>query len=161
MKLMSALFALTIGIILILFAFGYLSFSCDEKVGGSVTPEESTSKEKGMKEYNISKQKELNKNRQPCDTISFQEYVVNNFPGGTHLVEFDRTFTYNIPKPAVVYYKEKNKIYIFALIAKSKDGERFIEKKNVVGYESSFINLDSTKLGTAFFYLSLFSCNNG
>lgn len=161
MKLMSALLGLALGVIMILFALGYFSFSCEGPVGGGASPEESSSKEKSMKEYNISKEKELNKNRQPCDTIAFREYVINNFPAGTHLVEFDRTFTYNIPKPAVIYYKDKNKTYIFALIAKSKEGERFIEKKNVVGYESSFINLDSTKLGTAFFFLTLFTCNNG
>jgi len=161
MKLMASLFGLVIGILLILFAFGYLSFSCDERVGGSSSPELSGSKEKDIKEYNIQKQKEFNKNRTTCDTLSLQEFIVNNFPAGINLIEFDRTFTYNIPKPAVIYYKEKNKNYIFAMIAKSKEGERYIEKKNVIGYESSFINLDSTKLGTAFFYLALFTCDNG
>lgn len=161
MKLMASLFGLTIGILLILFALGYLSFSCEDRVGGSSSPELSGSKEKDIKEYNIEKQKELNKNRQPCDTLSLQEFIVKNYPAGTNLIEFDRTFTYNIPKPAVIYYNEKGKKYIFAIIAKSKEGERYIEKKNVIGYESSFINLDSTKLGTAFFYLTLFTCNNG
>jgi len=35
-----------------------------------------------------------------------------------------------------------------------------IEVKNIVGYDQSFIDLDSTELGTAFFYLVLFKCEN-
>ena len=31
----------------------------------------------------------------------------------------------------------------------------------MVGFESSYINLDSTKLGTAFFWLTLFECKDG
>ncbi|MBI2419537.1 MAG: hypothetical protein HYV28_16875 [Ignavibacteriales bacterium] len=45
---------------------------------------------------------------------------------------------------------------MYAMIAKSKeDDERLIEKKNITGYDASFIDLDSTELGTAFFYLTL------
>jgi hypothetical protein len=51
--------------------------------------------------------------------------------------------------------------YILALVATSRPGERLIEVKNIVGYDQSFIDLDSTKLGTAFFYLTLFDCNRG
>ena len=87
-----------------------------------------------------------------------KEFVLSNYPEGTYLVDFDKTLTYNIPRPAVIY-PDKYPGYIFGIIAKSKSGERFIEPKNIVGYDQSFIDLDSTKLGTAFFYLVLFHCN--
>jgi len=107
------------------------------------------------------KKKQSKKSSDPCDTLALKEYILEQDNDGTYLVEFDRTFTYNVPKAAVIYYfdKKKKSQYIFAVIAKSKQGERFIEPKNVIGYESSFINLDSTKLGTAFFYLALYECS--
>lgn len=120
----------------------------------------SGSKEQELKDYKIAIQKEQAKNRFPCDTIDLKEYILNNYEKGTALAEFDRTFTYNVPKSAVIYFKDTTN-YILAVIAKSKPGERFIEAKNVIGYESSFINLDSTKLGTAFFWLTLFECKDG
>lgn len=46
------------------------------------------------------------------------------------------------------------------IVAKSKEGERLIEVKNIVGYDQSFIDLDSTELGTAFFFLTLFECKD-
>ncbi|NLT50162.1 MAG: hypothetical protein GXX85_04510 [Ignavibacteria bacterium] len=115
---------------------------------------------KQIKSYNLEMEKKQTVSRQPCDTIAIKEYVIRNYPAGTHLIEFDRSLTYNIPKPAVLYFNGQRN-YVFAVIAKSKPGERNIEPKNVIGYESSFINLDSTKLGTAFFYLTLFRCDNG
>ncbi len=131
--------------------------------GGSGTegqkPETSPRKEHQIRSYNLKVQKEQAKKRRPCDAIALKEYVLNNYPEGTYLVEFDKTYTYSLPKPAVLDYKTGGGHYVFAVIAKSKKGERFIETKNIVGYESSFINLDSTKLGTAFFYLTCFKCS--
>ena len=120
----------------------------------------SASKEQDIKEYNLAIDKEQTKNRFPCDTISLREYVADNYGEGNYLVEFDRTFTYNVPKSAVIYFQDGAN-YVLAVIAKSKPGERFIESKNVIGFESSFINLDSTKLCTAFFWLTLFECRDG
>lgn len=120
----------------------------------------SASKEQDIKEYNLAIDKEQTKNRFPCDTISLREYIADSYGEGNYLVEFDRTFTYNIPKSAVIYFQDGAN-YVLAVIAKSKPGERFIESKNVIGFESSFINLDSTKLGTAFFWLTLFECRDG
>lgn len=138
-------------------------FSCSKKEsrnrGGKANAEFSSSKDKELRKYNLNVEEEESKNRTPCDTISFKQYLIENYPAGNYLVNFDRTYTYNIPKPAVLYYNYKGERYIFAVIAKSKVGERFIEADNVTGYESSFINLDSTKLGTAFFYLTLFDCD--
>ena len=88
------------------------------------------------------------------------EFVLNYFPEGTYLVSDDRTSTYDSPNPAVLYY-DQDKAYVFGVIARSKPGERLIEVKNIVGYDQSFIDLDSTELGTAFFYLVLFKCEGG
>ena len=132
------LLAFFIGIVLII-------VSCE--TGEQRTADEDPSKDKNIRRSNLEIEEGQTQDRFPCDTIALQEHIINDFPEGTYLVEFDRTFTYNIPRPAVV-------------IAKYKEGERLIEPKNVIGFESSYINLDSTKLGTAFFYLSLFKCED-
>ncbi len=132
--------------------------SCSEKKIEGDDAAHSNLKDKDIREYNLSIEKEQAAKRFPCDTLALEEYVIKNYPPGSYLVEFDKTFTYNVPKPAVLYYQSENAKFIFAIIAKSKPGERLVEKKNIVGFESSFINLDSTKLGTAFFYLTFFEC---
>lgn len=138
---------------------GLLLYSCKAKqVGGDAAT--STAKDVSVREYNLDIQKEQTKNRFPCDTISLKEYILKNYDPGTYLVEFDKTYTYSIARSAVIYFKDTSD-YILAVIAKSKPTERNIETKNIIGYESSFINLDSTKLGTAFFWLTLFECKDG
>jgi len=144
---------------LFLFSF-FLISACTSKSGEEGDAATSQSKDEELREYNLSVQKQQTQNRFPCDTISLKEYILNNYEAGTYLVQFDKTFTYNLPKSAVIYFKD-GADYILAVIAKSKPGERNIEAKNVIGYESSFINLDSTKLGTAFFWLTLFECKDG
>lgn len=149
-------------ILLILLGAVLLFISCES--GDQKTSDQSPDEDKKIRRSNLEIEEEQTQNRFPCDTIAVHEHIINDFPEGTYLVEFDRTFTYNIPKPAVLYYKNNSRsdsTYIFAVIAKSKAGERLIEPKNIVGYESSYINLDSTKLGTAFFYLTLFKCSGG
>ncbi|MCK7522195.1 MAG: hypothetical protein MZV64_33245 [Ignavibacteriales bacterium] len=59
--------------------------------------------------------------------------------------------TYNIPKSAVIYY-DKN--YILGIIAKSREGERLIEVKNIIGYDQSFIDLDSIETWNGFLLLN-------
>ncbi|NOX17746.1 MAG: hypothetical protein GXO87_05625 [Chlorobi bacterium] len=140
-------------------------YSCSEKKesrnrGGKANTEFSSSKDKELRSYNLKQKEKESGSRTPCDTIALRQYIIDNYPAGDYLVKFDRTYTYNVPKEAVLYYKKDGVQYIFAVIAKSKPGERFIETNNVTGYESSFINLDSTKLGTAFFFLTLFECSN-
>ncbi len=120
----------------------------------------SEQKDKDIQEYNIGVQKEQTKDRAVCDTLSLKEYIINNYPPGSYLAQFERTLTYNVPKSAVIFYKS-DETYVFAVIATSRQSERLIEPKNVTGFNSSFINLDSTKLGTAFLFLTLFTCNNG
>jgi hypothetical protein len=150
--------------ILVLF-FSILLISCgsEEKketpTGLNYNTNNSYEKENAIREYNLKVKEEQASNRFPCDTLLLLQYVLRNYPEGSYLVDFDRTLTYNIPHPAVMYYYI-NRDYIFAVIAKSKAGERSIEPNNIVGYDQSYINLDSTKLGTAFFYLTLFKCEN-
>ncbi|MCX7797271.1 MAG: hypothetical protein N2249_01445 [Melioribacter sp.] len=116
-------------------------------------------KEKEIREYNIDVAKEQAKKRFPCDTIALKEYILENYPPGSYLLENEPTTIYGVPKPAVIYFQDGGN-FVLALIVRSKESERFIEKKNVQGYESSFVTLDSTKLGTAFFFLTLFECKD-
>lgn len=122
--------------------------------------EYSPEKDARIQQYNLDQQKKLAGNRTLCDTLSLKEFVIENYPQGNYLVNTDKTLNYSIPKTAVVYYR-RDRSYIFGVIAKSREGERLIEPKNIVGYDQSFIDLDSTELGTAYFYLTLFRCQNG
>lgn len=129
----------------------------EQKEGGDAAT--SSSKEKEIRKYNLEVEKERAENRFPCDTIALGEYVMENYPPGTYILQNEPATIYGIPKPAVIYFKDGGN-FILTLIVRSKESERFVERKNVQGYESSFINLDSTKLGTAFFYLTLFECKD-
>ncbi len=145
-----------------------ISFSGCSKENKKVDEVKSTSQEIAyspdrdfdIQKYNIEVRKKQTAQRFPCDTISLMEFILNYFPEGTYLVSDDRTSTYDSPNPAVLYY-DQDKAYVFGVIARSKPGERLIEVKNIVGYDQSFIDLDSTELGTAFFYLVLFKCEGG
>lgn len=148
------------GIIMIFFAFALSS--CGQKEpspGEDGQAENSPYKDAELQRYNLERKKELSQNRTPCDTLAITEWVLNNYPQGTYLLYFDKTLTFNVPKPAVIYSRQDGATYIFGVIARSKPGERLIEPKNIVGYDQGYIDYDSTKLGTAFFYLCLFRCN--
>ncbi len=130
--------------------------------GCNRTSNDSSSKDASIRRYNMEMAKEQKgKQESACDTLALVEHIINEDTAGTYLVKFDRTLTYNVPKYAVIYHTDKKnkKQYIFAVIAKSKKGERLIEPKNVIGFSSSFVNLDSTKLGTAFFFLTMYECH--
>lgn len=121
--------------------------------------EVSSEKDKSIQMYNLEKMKRESKSRFPCDTISVIEHIINSYPAGTYLLKSDKKSIYDIPKPALIYYNDNDAgKFIFAILARSKPGERFIEPSNIVGYDQSFIDLDSTKLGTPFIYLVLFEC---
>lgn len=109
---------------------------------------------------NIEERKRRNPKRIPCDTIALMEYVINNYPHGSYLMDWDQSFTYSVPRSAVIYLREGGQQYVLALIATSRAGERVVEIKNLIGYDASFIDYDSTKLGTAFPYLTLFRCQD-
>lgn len=154
--------------LLIFIAAIIISFSGCSKENKKVDEVKSTSQEIAyspdrdfdIQKYNIEVRKKQTAQRFPCDTISLMEFILNYFPEGTYLISDDRTSTYDSPNPAVLYY-DQDKAYVFGVIARSKPGERLIEVKNIVGYDQSFIDLDSTELGTAFFYLVLFKCEGG
>jgi hypothetical protein len=120
----------------------------------------SETKDQDIQRFNLERKRDLSSSTSPCDTVSLIEYVLDTYPAGTYIVSFDRTISYNIPKPAVLYYNKEGGNMVFAIVARSRPGERLIEAKNIVGFDQSFIDLDSTKLGTAFFYLTLFECVN-
>ncbi len=169
------------GIIIALVIFWFIFKSCSGKsfidfVAGK-SPEKTASagdpsaqrevaydaaNDQSIQEFNLKVRKERARSRFAGDTIDLMEYVLNKYPKGTYLVDFDRTYTYNIPQSAVIYLKQSDGMYVLGLIAKSKGGEeRFIEKKNVIGWDQSYIDFDSTRLGTAFFFLSLYKYAGG
>jgi hypothetical protein len=140
-------------------------FSCggkkeENKNYKSLQVENSPQKDAEIQRYNLEVRKKNSTSRTPGDTIAIIEYVLNNYPEGTYLINFDKTLTYNIPQPALIYTNQESNIFAFGVIARSKPGERLIETKNIIGYDQSYIDLDSSKLGTAFFYLCLFQCLN-
>lgn len=150
-------------IIIVFFAFILSACREEKKENISVNYQErvelSSEKDASIQFYNIEKMKSESTKRFPCDTIRVLEFILKNFPAGTYPLKFDKTSIYDIPKHALIYYNDNDgSKYIFAMIARSKQGERFIEPSNLVGYDQSFIDLDSTKLGTPFIYLVLFEC---
>lgn len=153
---------------LIVFSFflfsSFVLFSCGNGAKDEGQSQEevaySPDKDNQIQQYNIDVKNKKSPNRTPYDTIAVAEYILANFPAGSYLTEFDRTYTYNVPKAAVIYLNRDGGNYVLAVVAKSKPGERLIELKNVIGYDASFIDYDSTKLGTTFFYLDLLKCAN-
>lgn len=149
--------------IFILLASLVLLFSCgkEEKKSDFQTSSEvafNPDKDSEIQKYNLELRKARSK-RFPCDTISVLEYVIENYPQGTYLLETDKTTINTLPKPAVIYFTDKDgRKYVFAVITKSRAGERLVEIKNLIGYNESFIDLDSTKLGTPLIFLILLEC---
>ena len=131
-----------------------------EKLSWSEGVEYSPEKDARIQQYNLEQQKKYAGQRTPCDTLALKEFVLDTYPEGSYLLDCDKTLSYSIPKTAVIYY-QKGGNYVFGVVAKSHEGERLIEPKNIIGYDQSFIDLDSTELGTAYFYLTLFQCENG
>jgi hypothetical protein len=139
-----------------------LAWGCGSEDGSSGNSQQqveySPEKDIDIQRYNVAAERKLSGESSPCDTFALAEHILNTYPAGSYLVPFDKTTSFSIPKHAVIYLRDG---YILALVATSRAGERLIELKNVVGYDQSFIDLDSTKLGTAFFYLTLFDCSSG
>jgi hypothetical protein len=146
----------------LILAVSLLALNCgsEESRTGDVRQQVEFSPEKDIdiQRYNVAAERKRSGTSSPCDTLSLAEYILDTYPAGSYLVTLDKTNSFSIPRHAVIYLQEN---YILALIATSRPGERLIEVKNIVGYDQSFINLDSTKLGTAFFYLTLFDCSGG
>jgi hypothetical protein len=150
-------------LLLLVIAASFMFYTCGKKTDDRTPGDDaanSPNKDAAIQQYNLSIKESQAGNRDPSDTLSLISYVISNYPQGSYLVNFDKTFTYNIPRLAVIYLEQSDGKYVFTVIARSKPGERLIEPKNIVGYNQSYIDLDSTKLGTAFFYLTLFKCEN-
>lgn len=119
-------------------------------------------------EFNLREREKLAVQRFPCDTLSLAQHVLDQAKTtgekGSYLMDFDKMFTYSVPSYATVYEKRRDTTYIFALIAKSRlmDNRdiRVVEPKNLIGFLQSYIDLDSTELGTALFFLTLYRCYN-
>lgn len=143
---------------ILLFALLLVACSDEENVTGS--SEFSAAKEAKIRKYNLEIEKGKRKSNEKCDTLALEEFILSYYPAGTHLMKINKKNIYDVPSKAVIYYKEpcNRQQYILACIVKSKECARLIEPNNLIGYESSFIDFDSTKLGTALFYLTLFEC---
>ena len=135
--------------------------SCGDGERITENPEYSADRERNIRKYNLEVAKEQSKTRSACDTLALEEYIIDHYPAGTYLLSMNKTSVYDIPRKAVIYYEDQcsRMQYVLACIVKSKECGRFVEPSNVIGYDASFINLDSTKLGTALFYLTLFECS--
>ena len=156
MKLVITIFFLTISIILFSCADG--GGRIEGKKSGIEDVASNPGKDAEIQRSNLEHRKKLAGEHFPCDTLSLVDFILKNYPEGTYLVDFDKTLTYSIPQSAVIYFDNK---YVLGVLAKSREGERLIEVKNIIGYDQSFIDLDSTELGTAFFFLTLFECRDG
>lgn len=141
---------------MLLAAFAFSIYIFSKKVVEIQKPDHGTD----IQQYNMGVNEAQSKNRFPCDTLSLMSYILDNYPQGSYLLNFDKTLTYNTPKAAVIYIDDSDGKYVFAVVARSRPGERLIEPKDIVGYNQRFIDSDSTKLGTALFFLTLFKCEN-
>jgi hypothetical protein len=150
---------ISLALIVIVFVSGCETRQPDKPTGSlnDVDVASSPEKDAQIQKYNLEQEKKLTYERTPCDDISIKEFVLNYYPDGTYLVNIDNVLSDNQNQPALIKFIHNNR-YIFGVIAKSRPGERLIETKNIVGFDQSFIDLDSTDLGTAFFYLVLFEC---
>lgn len=158
-KLSTLIYPIILLILLLLLSCDHNTKSENTKVNYNDQAAFNQNKDAEIQRYNLELKKKESANRFPCDTIAVIEQIFDNYPAGTYLLEFDKTSTYNIPKPAIIYFTDKDgSKFIFTVIACSREGERLIEPANLVGYDQSFIDLDSTKLGTPFLYLVLFEC---
>ncbi len=54
--------------------------------------ENSPEKDLEIQKYNLQIKREQSNQRFACDTISVMEYVLDNYPKGTYLLNFDKTF---------------------------------------------------------------------
>ncbi|MCU0343840.1 MAG: hypothetical protein MUF28_08465 [Ignavibacterium sp.] len=159
-KLSSLIYPIILLILWLLLSCEHKNKTEDKRINYQEQAAFDKNKDAEIQRYNLELKKKDSKTRFPCDTIAVIEHIFDTYPAGTYLLEFDRTTTYNIPNPALVYFTDKDgSRFVFTVIASSRPGERLIEPANLIGYDESFIDLDSTKLGTPFLYLVLFECS--
>ncbi len=122
--------------------------------------EDQPDKDQSIQEFNLEKRKKQTKTRFPGDTIDLMEAVLKTYPKGSYVIEEDIPNSLGIPPAAVIYRQDGASKMVFAIIATSREGmerDRLIESKNVIGYDQSFIDYDSTRLGTALFFMTGFT----
>lgn len=147
----------------VLFFLFFVFQGCDwfqdkpEKVKAGETVADNQNADMSIQEFVIREKMKTAVDRFPGDTLDLALYIIKNFPAGSYLADLDNISTNLGKKGAVIYLTEKGKKYVFALVVKSMEGGKLIEIDNFTGYNSSFVDYDSTNLGTAFFYLTLFS----
>ncbi len=83
-----------------------VSTGSDERVAYS--PE----KDAKIQRYNLEQQKKQAGNRTPCDALAINEFVLETYPEGSYLVNFDKTLTFDVPNPAVINYNQDSKYSI-------------------------------------------------
>lgn len=159
-KLSTLIYPIILLILLLLLSCEHKTETENNRVNYTEQAAFNQNKDADIQRYNLELKKKETNDRFSCDTISVIEHIFDNYPSGTYVLEFDRTTTYDIPKPAMIYFTDKDgSKFVFTIIASSRPGERLIEPDNLIGYDQSFIDLDSTKLGTPFLYLVLFECS--
>src|ERR1035437_2558128 len=99
-----------------LFIFSIVLLSIGGKKEGNkhyenLQVENSPQKDAEIQRYNLEVRKKNSTSRTPGDTIAIIEYVLNNYPEGTYLINFDKTLTYNIPQPALIYTNQESNIF--------------------------------------------------
>src|ERR1035437_3249709 len=104
-------------IIIVFLSIGF--FACKgkkeevNKQDASSQVEYSPQKDADIQRYNLEVRKKNAKSRTPGDTIAIIEYVLNNYPKGTYLINFDKTLTYNVPQTRSFFFKHKIGYFIF------------------------------------------------
>lgn len=157
--------AIPIFILILLFTAALFYYFYNKGFFGNISSTEQTDSQKevardetadlSIQEYTLRERMKLATQRFPGDTLELMEYILKNYEPGTYLLDVDKTFSINTPRSAVIYLKDKDTMHVFALIARSKkEDERTVEIKNLIGYDASFIDFDSTELGTAYFFLN-------
>lgn len=147
----------------VLFSLFFIFQGCDwfqgtpEKPSDGQNVADDQSVDMSIQEFVIREKMKNAVSRFAGDTLDLALHVIKDYPPGSYLADLDNISTNFAKKGAVIYFTEKGKKYVFALIVKSMEGGKLIEIDNFTGYNSSFVDYDSTNLGTAFFFLTLFS----
>ncbi len=108
----------------------------------------------GAYRRNIENRMKESKNRFTNDTLSLAMWILDNYPAGSFLMTVDEVGQLQTQPEAVIYRKKGDSTIVYGILTTSKpDDNRIVEMDNIIGYYTSFIDFDSTELGTAIMYL--------
>lgn len=138
-----------------------LAYGCEEEAkkpdtGFGDTAADDASTDVSIQEYILRERIKTARTRFDGDTLDLMQHILDNYEPGSYLADIDNPNSNVQKQSAVIYVKEKAGTYVFAMIVKSIIQEKLVEAENFIGYDASFVDYDSTKLGTAGFYLTLF-----